>query len=52
MDKFFENNFRFHVKQRTTGKVQYLVFSKFSLVLAKFSFWEEDWALGYNFKQF
>ena len=33
-------------------KVQYLDFSNFSLILAKFSFWEEYWALGYNFKEF
>ena len=27
-------------------KVQFL--NSFSLVLTKFLFWEEDWALGYN----
>ena len=37
-----------HVKQRTTGKVQFLVSSTFLLVLTKFSFWEEDLALGYT----
>ena len=46
--KIFETNSSFHVKQRTTGKVQFLFFSSFLLVLTKFSFWEEDWALDYN----
>ena len=44
----FEINASFHLKQRTTGKVQFLFFGSFLLVLTKFSFWEEDWALGYN----
>ena len=48
MDKVFEKNFGFHFKQRTTRKVQYLVFINFSLTLSKFSFWEEHWALGYH----
>lgn len=34
------------------GKVQYLVFDIFFLVLAKFLFWEGVWALAYNFVQF
>ena len=46
MDKKFETNSSFHVKQRTTGKVQFLSFRSFLLVLKKFSFWEE--AMGYN----
>ena len=46
--KIFETNSSFHVKQRTTGKVQSLFLSSFLLVLTKFSFWEEEWALGYN----
>ena len=50
--KIFETNSSFHVKQRTTGKVQFLFFSRFLLVLTKFSFWEEDWALGYNSMKF
>ena len=50
--KIFETNSRFHVKQRTTGKVQFVFFSSFLLVLTKFSFWEEDWALGYNSMKF
>ena len=49
--KIFETNSSFHVKQRTTGKLQ-LLFSSFLLVLTKFSFWEEDWALGYNSMKF
>ena len=38
----------FYVKQRTAGKVQFLLFSSFLLILTKFSFWEEDRTLGYN----
>ena len=30
------------------GKVQFQFLNSFLLVLIKFSFWEEDWALGYN----
>ena len=46
--RIFKTNSSFHVKQGTTGKVQFLFFSSFLIVLTKFSFWEEDWALGYN----
>ena len=43
MGKIFETDFRFLVKERTTGKVQYLVFNNFSEVLmTKCSFWEEE----------
>ena len=52
MDKIFEKNYSFHVKQHTTGKVQYLVFTNFALVLTKCYFWEEDLALDYNSVQF
>ena len=45
MGKIFEKNFRFHLKYRTAGKIQYLVFSNFLLVFTKYSFWEEDWAI-------
>ena len=48
MDKIFEINSSFHVKYRTTGKVQILFFNSLLLLLTKFSFWEEWWALGYN----
>ena len=34
--KIFETNSSFHVKQRSTGKVQFLFFSSFLLVLTKF----------------
>ena len=44
--KLLETNSSFYVKQRTTGKVQFLFYSSFLLI--KFSFWVEDWALGYN----
>ena len=37
-----------HVKQHNTGKAQFLFFRRFLLVLIKFSFLNEDWALGYN----
>ena len=40
MDKIFETNSTFHVKKRTTGKVQFLFFDNFLLVLIKFLFWE------------
>ena len=30
------------------GKVQFIFFSSFLLVLRKFLFWEEDWAVGNN----
>ena len=50
--RIFETKSNFHVKQRTTGKVQFLFFSSFLLVLTKFLFWEEDWALGYNSMKF
>ena len=39
---------KYHVKQRTTRKVQFLFFSSFLQILTKFTFWEEDWALDYN----
>ena len=30
------------------GKVQFQFLNSFLFLLTKFSFWEEDWALGYN----
>ena len=48
MDKIFEANSSFYVKWRTTGKVQFLFFRSFLLVLNTFSFSEKDWVLGYN----
>ena len=38
----FETNSSFHVKQRTTAKVQFLYFRRFLLVLTKLSFREGD----------
>ena len=41
--------------KRATGKVSFLFSRSFLLVLAKLSFWQEDWALGYhslNFRLF
>ena len=46
--KIFETNSSFHVKSRTRGKVQFLFFKRFLIVLAKFLFWQGDWALGYD----
>ena len=40
--KIFKGNSSFHVKIRTTGKVQFLFFRRFLLVLTKFSFREKD----------
>ena len=50
--KIFETDPSFHVKQRPTGKVQFLFFRSAWLVLNKFSFWYEDWALVYNSSKF
>ena len=40
------------MKQFPTGRVQFLYFRSFLLVLTKFLFWKEDWALGYNSMKF
>ena len=50
--KVLETNSSFHVKEGTTGKVQFLFFRKFLLLLTKFSFWEEDRGLGNNSVKF
>ena len=50
--KILETNSSFCVKQGTTGKVQFLFFSSFLLILTKFSFWEKNLALGYNSTKF
>ena len=50
--KNIEINSSFHVKSGTTGKVQFLFFKSLMLVLTKFSFWEEEWALGYSSMEF
>ena len=36
IQKIFETNCGFHVKQRLTGKIQFLFFSSFGLVLKNF----------------
>ena len=46
--KILKTNSSFYVKQRTTGKVQFLFFSNFLLKLTNFLCREEDWALSYN----
>ena len=50
--KIFETNSSFHVKYHTTGNVQFLFFRRFLLVQTKFSFREEDSALGNNSMKF
>ena len=55
-DKTFKKNLRFHVKYWSRGKVQYLVFGNFLLVLAIFHFGlfqtGLDWTLDYNSMEF
>ena len=41
MDKTLETDSSFHAKQGTTGKLQFLFFKSFLLVLKKTLFWEE-----------
>ena len=48
MDKLFEANSIFHAEYRTAGTVQYLFYSSFLVVLAKFLFLGWGWALGYS----
>ena len=45
--KIFETNSSFQVKLRATGKVHFIFFKSFLLVLTKSLFWHEDWTLGY-----
>ena len=45
MDKIFETNSSFHLKQRTTGKAQFLFFRSFLLVSKNILFSEGDRAL-------
>ena len=52
MDKIFVINSTFLVKQRPTGKVQFLFFRSFMLVFKKFSVLEENWTLGYHSMKF
>ena len=52
IQKILETNSSFYTTQRTTGKVEFLFFSSFKLILTKFSFWQEDQALGYNSMKF
>ena len=47
MDKIIEKSFK-KFKKFATRKIQFLFFSNFLLVLTKFSFWEEDWALRFH----
>ena len=50
-----KTNSSFYAKQRTTGKVYFLFFKSFHLVLIKLSFRQGDWVLGYRsmkFRQF
>ena len=47
-----ETNSNFHVKWRITERVIMLLCGTSLLVLAKFSFWQGEWALGYHFLEF
>ena len=51
-DEIFEKDSSFHMKQGTTGRVQFLFSGSLLLVLTEFTFWEEDWALGYTSMKF
>ena len=46
------NKLWFSWKIAPYGKVRFLFFRSFWLVLRKFSFWQEDWALVYNSGKF
>ena len=49
INKIFETNSNFHVKQRITGKVQFLFFNTFFASINKiFFFSQKNWALGYH----
>ena len=52
MDKVFEANSSFMSNRALRGKVQFLLFKRFLLVLKKKSFWEEDSTPGYNSVKF
>ena len=52
MGEIFETNSSLRVKYCTMGKVQFLFFRRYLLVLIKRLFWEEDCALGYNYGKF
>ena len=44
----FDSNSSFHVKQGTTGKVNFCFLWVFLMVLVKFSYRQGHWALGYH----
>ena len=48
----FGANSSFRVKYRTGGKVEFLFFGGFLLVLVGLSFWRAGWALGYHSMEF
>ena len=50
--KVSEASSGFYVGQSTARKVLLLFFGTFLPVLAKFSFWRGEWALGYHFMVF
>ena len=50
--KIFDTNSSSHVKRRTTGKVKFLFFSRFLIVLTRFPFREGDQTLGNNSMKF
>ena len=52
IQKIFETNSSFYVKQQPMGNVQFLFFRSFWLVLKNVSIWQEDWAVVYNSSKF
>ena len=50
--KNFETNSSFHMKERKAGRVEFLSFRIFLLLLAGFPFGRGDWALGYHSMDF
>ena len=44
----FESNSSFHVRQSTTGNVNFCFFWVFLMALVKFSYRQGHWALGYH----
>ena len=50
--KISENNYSFHLKWCTMGKVSFLFFKSFLLVVTKPSCWDGHWALGYHSMEF
>ena len=50
LDKIFQTNFS-NFKLKSSCEIVHYRKSSILQVLAKFTFWEQDWALGYNFRK-